>query len=141
VAGDSGPGWLLNKDSFVEQTCLGGKEVSFVEETLELREREKAFVAETQRLATANQESTHEPSVVEYPLHSVGTTLEKKSKISAGNISRSLPKTLTTNFETVSTELHPSASASVPLNNEQMQYLTQQVLIDTADRRVEADVK
>ena len=124
---------------------------SFVEETPELCDRE-AFVAETQRLATfveltkspklVNQESLVDRSVGEYPLHFVGTTLEKKSKMNAGNTSRSLPKIPTTNSEAMSTEFHPSAPAHVPWNNEQMQDLTRQVaevLIDTEDRRVEAD--
>ena len=86
-----------------------------------------------------NQESLVDRSVGEYPLHFVGTTLEKKSKMSA---SRSLPKIPTTNSETMSTEFHASAPAYVPWNNEQMQDLTQQVaevLIDTEDRRVEAN--
>ena len=64
----------------------------------------KIFGAETQHLATfveltkspklVNQESLVDRSVGEYPLHFVGTTLEKKSKMSAGNTSRSLPNQL-----------------------------------------------
>ena len=71
-----------------------------------------------------NQESLGDRSVGEYPLHFVGTTLEKKSKMSAGNTSRSLPKIPTTYSEAMSTEFHPSAPAHVPWNNEQMQDLS-----------------